>query len=44
MIHQQLWWYKIEEKLHVGVREEKKLNTSSLVDGNIAPSNIMFEI
>jgi hypothetical protein len=25
MIHQQLWGYKIEEKLHLGVREQKKI-------------------
>jgi hypothetical protein len=31
IIHQQLWGYKIEEKLHLGVREQKKrgLNTAA---------------
>jgi hypothetical protein len=24
-MHQQLWGYKVEEKLHVGVREQKKV-------------------
>jgi hypothetical protein len=27
-MHQQLWGYKVEEKLYVGVREHKKLNTA----------------
>jgi positive regulator of sigma E activity len=30
-MHQQLWGYKIEEKLYVGVREQKLLNTTGLV-------------
>jgi hypothetical protein len=30
-MHQLLWGYKVEEKLYVGVREQKKwLNTSGL--------------
>jgi hypothetical protein len=29
-MHQQLWWYKVEEKLYVGVREHKRLNTAGL--------------
>jgi hypothetical protein len=30
-MHQQLWGYKVEEKLYVGVREKKeRLNTSVL--------------
>jgi hypothetical protein len=29
-MHQQLWGYKIEEKLYVGVREQKRLNTADL--------------
>jgi hypothetical protein len=28
-MHQQLWGYKVEEKLHVGVREQKKMLTVS---------------
>jgi hypothetical protein len=28
IIHQQLWGYKAEEKLHLGVREQKRLNTN----------------
>jgi hypothetical protein len=27
-MHQQLWGYKVEEKLYVGVREQKRLNTA----------------
>jgi hypothetical protein len=31
IIHQQLWEYKVEETLHLGVREQKnKLNTTGL--------------
>jgi hypothetical protein len=30
MIHQQVWRYKVEEKLHLGVREEECLNISGL--------------
>jgi hypothetical protein len=34
-MHQQLWGYKVEEKLHLGVREQKKtLNTAALEDLN----------
>jgi hypothetical protein len=29
-MHQQLWGYKVEEKLYVGVREQKRLNTTAL--------------
>jgi hypothetical protein len=27
-MHQQLWGYKVEEKLYVVVREQKRLNTT----------------
>jgi hypothetical protein len=30
LIYQQLWGYKIEERLYLGVREEKRLNTTVL--------------
>jgi hypothetical protein len=29
-MHQQLWGYKVEEKLYLGVREQKTLNTTDL--------------
>jgi hypothetical protein len=29
-MHQQLWGYRVEEKLYVGVREQKRLNTAGL--------------
>jgi hypothetical protein len=29
-MHQQLWGYKVEEKLCVGVREQKRLNTTAI--------------
>jgi hypothetical protein len=29
-MHQQLWGYKVEEKLYLGVREQKMLNTTRL--------------
>jgi hypothetical protein len=29
-MYQQLWRYKVEEKLYLGVREQKRLNTTAL--------------
>jgi hypothetical protein len=29
-MHQQIWGYKVEEKLYVGVREQKSLNTTGV--------------
>jgi hypothetical protein len=29
-MHQQLWGYKVEEKIYLGVREIKRLNISAL--------------
>jgi hypothetical protein len=29
-MYQQLWGYKVEQKLYLGVREQKKLNTTGL--------------
>jgi hypothetical protein len=29
-MHQQIWGYKVEEKLDVGVREQKRMNTTGL--------------
>ena len=29
-MHQQLWGYKVEDKLRLGVRERKRLNTTAL--------------
>ena len=31
-MHQQLWGYKVEKKIYVGVREQKRLNTTALND------------
>jgi hypothetical protein len=31
-VHQQLWGYKVEGKLYVGVREQKMLNTADITD------------
>jgi hypothetical protein len=31
IMYQQLWGYKVEEKLYLGVREQKRLNTTALV-------------
>jgi hypothetical protein len=31
-MHQQLWGYKVEEKLYVGVREQKRLNTTAVFE------------
>jgi hypothetical protein len=29
-MHQQVWGYKVEENLYLGVREQKRLNTTVL--------------
>jgi hypothetical protein len=29
-MHQQLWGYKVEDKLYLGVREQKRLNTTGV--------------
>jgi hypothetical protein len=29
-MHQQLWGYKVKDKLYLGVREQKRLNTTAL--------------
>ena len=29
-MHQQLWGYKVEEKIYVGVRERKNLNITGV--------------
>jgi hypothetical protein len=29
-MYQQLWGYKVEEKLYLGVREQRRLNTTDL--------------
>jgi hypothetical protein len=31
-MYQQLWGYRVEEKLYLGVREQKRLNTTDLGD------------
>jgi hypothetical protein len=36
-MHQQVWGYKVEDKLYVGVREQETLNTTVL-DHNHAGS------
>jgi hypothetical protein len=32
MMYQRLWGYKVEEKLYLGVREQKSLNIADLGD------------
>jgi hypothetical protein len=34
-MNQQLWGYKVEEKLYVGVRQQERLNTAELEDDNL---------
>jgi hypothetical protein len=36
-MYQQLWGYKVEEKLYLGVREQKRLNTTELVYRTLSP-------
>jgi hypothetical protein len=35
-MHQQLWGYEVEEKLYLGVREQKRLNTTDFEDSPVA--------
>jgi hypothetical protein len=39
-MYQQLWGYTVEEKLYLGVREQKRLNTTA-VDHQILIPNIL---
>jgi hypothetical protein len=41
-MHQQLWGYNVEEKLYVGVREQKRLNTTALVNKRKAVTTNIF--
>jgi hypothetical protein len=41
-MYQQLWWYKVEEKLYLGVREQKRLNTTVLMD--LTNSTVNFSL
>jgi hypothetical protein len=34
-MHQQVWGYKVEDKLYLGVREQKSLNTTFLSHGTL---------
>jgi hypothetical protein len=40
-MYQQLWGHKVEEKLYLGVREQKKLNTTGL-DNSLASKNYFY--
>ena len=42
-MHQQLWGYKVEEKIYLGVRERKRLNITD-VDNPSSPSLIVSEV
>jgi hypothetical protein len=42
-MHQQLWGYKVEEKLYVGVREQKRWNTTGINNYHTTPPNIPEE-
>jgi hypothetical protein len=42
IMYQQLWGYKVEEKLYLGVREQKRLNTTG-VNGFILLSSQLSE-
>ena len=43
-MHQQLWGYKLEEKLYLGVREQKRLNTTGLVYGPLPPGDNLIAV
>jgi len=37
-MYQQLWGYKVEEKLYLGVREQKRLNTTAIGEDTRFPT------
>jgi hypothetical protein len=41
-MHQQLWGYKVEEKLYVGVREQKRLSTAAVDEVYVKKLNRSF--
>jgi hypothetical protein len=44
-MYQQLWGYKVEEKLYLGVREQKRLNTTALnYMWSLLPANDTFRL
>jgi hypothetical protein len=42
-MYQQIWGYKVEEKLYLGVREQKRLNTTDLEFPTIDNTNMADE-
>jgi hypothetical protein len=40
-MHQQLWGYKVEDKLYVGVREQRRLNTTDLIHTQLKALNMI---
>ena len=38
-MHQQLWGYKVEKKIHLGVRERKRLNITASKDNDYLMSH-----
>jgi hypothetical protein len=43
IMYQQLWGYKVEETLYLGVREQKRLNTTGLEDRRVRFQSFMTE-
>jgi hypothetical protein len=39
-MYQQLWGYKVEEKLYLGVRERKRLNTTGIEYGGVVWTHV----
>jgi hypothetical protein len=42
-MYQQLWGYKVEEKLYLGTREQKRLNTTDLERTACVMDSTQFE-
>jgi hypothetical protein len=42
-MYQQLWGYKVEDKLYLGIREQKRLNTTALGYPTVAKATISFQ-
>jgi hypothetical protein len=43
-MYQQLWGYKVEEKLYLGAREQKSLNTTGLYLVSFIHQRAVFKI
>jgi hypothetical protein len=43
-MYQQLWGHKVEEKLYLGVREQKRLNTTGLEGSRVITEDNLWNV